>query len=118
MADGTGDLTLGEIVQLRDDLTNASIATCKGSTKPWAPPPGPRWTWNNTLYGGSFIEPEPRSVIFDPVWKTEEPMEESQHQVNTANMPTGATQTSGPKGDFYMNWKYKDGSNQPFQDAL
>jgi hypothetical protein len=45
-------------------------------------------------------------------------MEDSQHQVNTANMPTGVTQSSGPRGDFYMKWKYKDGSNQPFQDAL
>jgi hypothetical protein len=33
-------------------------------------------------------------------------------------MPTGVSQSSGPKGDFYMKFKYKDGSNQAFQDAL
>ena len=119
LANGSWDLTKGEIIQLADDLTNASIANCKGSTKPWAPPPPANyWGWNSTLYGGGYEEPVPRSVIFDPVWKTSEPMEDSQHQVNTANMPTGVTQSSGPRGDFYMKWKYKDGSNQPFQDAL
>jgi hypothetical protein len=30
-------------------------------------------------------------------------------------MPSNVT--TGPRGDFYMDWKYRDGSNQPYQKA-
>ena len=96
---------------MAEDLTNASIATCKGPTKPWPVPP-PAYYWNSTLYGTYYKEPVPKSVIYDPVWKTSEPLKDYQHQVATDDMPTGVG--VGPKGDFWPNWKYRDGSGQPF----
>jgi hypothetical protein len=67
--DGSWDTSSGEIVQLADDLHNASIATCKGPTKPWPVPPA-QYMWDSKLYGKLYREPKPQSVIFDPVWKT------------------------------------------------
>ena len=51
--------------------------------------------------------------IFDPVWKTSQKMEDYEHQVATEDMPTGVG--IGPRATFPNNWKYKDGTNQPWQ---
>jgi hypothetical protein len=76
--DGSWNKANGEVIQLEEDLTNAIIATCKGPKKPWPVPP-PSYIWNATLYGVGYKEPVPKSVIFDPVWKTSEPVASYEH---------------------------------------
>ena len=96
------------------DLSNAIIATCKGSYAARVSPIHVPITGPN--------EVRDRSKIFDPVWKTDTVIPDSEHQVQ--QLQHGhvdiSGETDGPKGDFYPGWKYKqDGApNQPFQDAL
>lgn len=96
------------------DLSNAIIATCKGTHAARVSPVHVPITGAN--------EVRDRSKIFDPVWKTDTTIPDSEHQVQ--QLQHGhvdiSEETEGPKGDFYGGWKYKqDGAaNQPFQDAL
>jgi hypothetical protein len=113
LQDGSWDTSKGEIIQLSDDLANANIATCKGPAKPWPIPEVP-YVWNTTLYGNYYKEPKPQSVIFDPVWKSTLEIPGSEHQVGTDQRKDVG---EGPKGDFYMKWQYKDGSQQAYQKA-
>jgi len=68
---------------------------------------------------GAIPTPVPRSVIYDPVWKTSTVIPNEEHQV--AGLQHGKVnktdETVGPTGDFYMRWRYvEDGAppNQPF----
>jgi hypothetical protein len=111
--DATYQESFGEVIPLKADLSNAIIATCKGpSVAQNTPVPVP-----NPAAG--IPTPVEKSQIYDPVWKTNTIIPDGEHQVQQMQQGHVAfsEQTIGPRGDFYMKWKYEeDGTpNQPFQ---
>ena len=100
--DDTFQAKYGEVIPLKADLSNAIIATCKG----------PHVAQNspvpvlNPLAG--IPTPVEKSQIYDPVWKTNTVIPDGEHQVQ--QLQHGhvdmSEQTIGPRGDFYMKWKY------------
>lgn len=116
--DGAFDPALAgttETIPLKADLSNAIIATCKGPhVVRMTPEPIPPVTGPN--------DPENRSQIYDPVWKSHFDIPDHEHQVQQLqHMHVNRTdETMGPMGDFYPKWNYKQtgAPNQPFQDAL
>ena len=106
--DPAGDGQPGAIyIPLRDDLANAIIATCKGPEPGYGaevcvdaiagPPPA------------AFV-PNPATMIFDGVWKTDTAIPDNEHQVNVygvANNTHMSEQVAGPKGDFYTHWNWE-----------
>jgi hypothetical protein len=95
---------------LKDDLSNAIIATCKG----------PHVARNTPVVDPVTGPPTPkaRSAIYDPVWKTHVNIPDTEHQVQQLQHGkiNRTDETVGPLGDFYTNWTYnEDGAgNQPF----
>ena len=75
LPDGTWDPTFGEVVQLLEDTSNAAIATCKGAAIP-PPPPPVVYNYTSSWLTLGLEEPKPRSVIFDPVWKSGQSLED------------------------------------------
>jgi hypothetical protein len=101
----TFDASAGEVIPLRDDLSNAIIATCKGPAVAHNPqPPAPANPITTNI-------PVAQSQIYDPVWKAGTVIPDQEHQVS--NLQHGvidkSLETVGPTGDFHQNWKYTNG---------
>jgi hypothetical protein len=115
--DGNFDPNLAgtsETIPLKADLSNAIIATCKGPHAPRMTPEDPE-----PITGPN--EPEERSQIYDPVWKSHFNIPDHEHQVQQLQHGhvDRTDETVGPMGDFYQKWNYKQtgAPNQPFQEA-
>ena len=99
--------SFGEVIPLADDLSNAIIATCKGpyvaATTPVVVPPTP----------ASPPAMRPKSVIYDPVWKTSLTVPDQEHGVAPLQQKTidRSAETTGPTGDFWPRWRYEKGAS-------
>ena len=101
--DGNLTVPVTQVIQLRDDLSNAIIATCKGAMPmPWPAPPLPWNYWNDT--DGN----RPQSVIYDPILKIPTGIPDGEHQlaIDANGTVTHSQNPVGPKGDFYNVWNY------------
>ena len=108
LGDAAGNFTNPAEVPLKDDLSNAIIATCKGPLPVATAAPAADASAAETT-GGPWTA-KPASVIYDPVHKTSETIPDEQHQVDQrAHGNTGQNRTgdpTGPKGDFSDTWNY------------
>ena len=108
-------------VPLKDDLSNAIIATCKSynanyvAPTPSDEPPAPTATQAyRTQYGQNYTYWQP-AQIYDDVVKTSKPLVEHEHQVTQHQ--DGHTETTdgseGPHGDWYSYGKPTGGDEWP-----
>jgi hypothetical protein len=101
--DGVPTLTPNLIIPLNDDLSNAIIATCKGSMPvAWPEPPLPWNYWNDT------DGPKPESPVYDAVMHPNATISDNEHQVSqdAEGVVEASKNPVGPLGDFYNTWNY------------
>ena len=117
--DASGNFTNPAEVPLDKDLSNASIATCKGDL-PVASTGGgaANDTSTDSGDGGNSTaawEAKTPSTIYDPVHKTSTAIPDHQHQVDqrshNSTTQNRADDRPGPKGDFPNTWNF------PYQKA-
>lgn len=115
--------TLGtDDVPLKDDLSNAIIATCKAYNPNYvpydpttAPPPPPtkveayQTQWGTNY---SYWAPDP---IYDPIFHTKYPIAEHEHQVvqHEQGHIESTDGSQGPHGDWYSHGKPSGGDEWP-----
>ena len=109
----TFDNSNGEVIPLKEDLSNAIIATCKGPAVAHDPQPEQPAAPITTNI------PVDQSQIWDPVVKTSLTIPDHEHQVGPLQhgVVDKSAETAGPTGDFHPNWKYTNGGQQPYQEA-
>jgi len=107
-------------VKLEEDLTNATIATCKAHDAKWVPP---------ELAGAEEKEDaEPAAAaenyklhkadpIYDPIFHTKNPITAHEHQVvqQAQGQVEPTSGEAGPRGDFYMTGKPLGGEEWPVE---
>ena len=104
-AGGVFDVTQ---IQLKDDLTNAIIATCKGPIVAWVPPVPQVYSGAAAdATGSNWYHPR---VYDDKVAGTQFPnlIPDSEHQIQQSGNGTVSFsgQNVGPQGSFFNQWNY------------